>query len=112
MEPVALLNERPLQLQGQTDGMGADALIEAVGEERAELDAQQTSLGQKRTVLLDEGEEMGQPFGTGSHHRLPEEGTNLGATDVEHVAQTGNVPQRNVRSLGCQPVTQAGAVHI
>ena len=92
--------------------MGADALVKAVGKERAKLDAQQTPLGQQCAVLLDEGEEMGQSLRAGSHHRLTKEGADLGTTDVEDIAQAGYVLQCDIRSLGRQSVAQTGAVHI
>ena len=44
--------------------------IKAVLHEHIELDAQQASLGQQSTMLLDHGKEMGGSIVIGEHHSL------------------------------------------
>ena len=47
----------------------------------------------------------------GEDDSLAAEGTYLGAADVEHVGQAGNVSQRDIGALADQTVAQPGTVH-
>ena len=69
-------------------------------------------LGQQRAMLLDTGQETGGHVVFGEHDGLAEECAAFGAADVKYVAETGDVCQRHIRTGGCQPVGQAGAVQI
>ena len=59
-ETVVPVSKSLLELLCHVVGVSGDAEIQPVGEQRVELDAQQTSLCQEGTVLLDDGEEVSQ----------------------------------------------------
>ena len=92
--------------------MGADFTVQVVCEEGVKLNAQHMSLGQQRAVLLDPGQKVSGHVVSGKYHGFSEEGAALGAADIKYVADTGNVCQCNICSGSCQPVCQAGSVHI
>ena len=56
-EAVAPGPERLFQFPGRRDGLARDPQVEVVRKEGFELNAQQPSLGQQGSVLLDEGED-------------------------------------------------------
>ena len=92
--------------------MAGNPEVEIVLHQRVELDAQKATLGQQGAVLLDDGEEMGRcgSVGVGENDRLATQGATLGAADVEHVAQVGQLLQGHIAALGHQAVAQTGTV--
>ena len=90
--------------------MLAQLEVQVVGKQNVKLDAQQTALCQQAAPLLDEGTETVDEVGIGNDHRFAEQGALLGAANVEHIAQTGDVGQGQVTAVGSQCVTQTGAV--
>ena len=111
-EAVAPGPERLFQFPGRRDGLARDPQVEVVRKEGFELNAQQPSLGQQGSVLLDEGEEVRHEFRTGDDHRLAEERADLRASDVEDVAQAGDVAERDRIAVGGQPVSEPCAVEV
>ena len=91
-------------------GGPADVVVEVVLKQRQELQPQQPALGQHAAVLLDGVPEIPLQVWVGDDHRLPQQRAALGAPNVEHVAQPGQVPQGHVAAPGRQAVAQPGAV--
>ncbi len=84
--------------------------VQIVGEQRVELHAQQPSLGEQSSMLLDERHKVLRHVAVREHHRFTEHGTHLGAADVEHVRDTRDVFKRHVVA-GCgQRVAKSCAV--
>lgn len=81
-----LVCEYLLELHSQLVSMAGYVQIEVVGEERVELDANESSLGEECAVLLDDTEEMGICIAMCEYDRLTTKCADLGATDVEHIA--------------------------
>ena len=71
--------------------MTADVEVEIVLQQRLELYAQQPALGQHTAPLLDEIPEILFQSRIRNHHSFSEEGSHLGAADVEYVAAVPNV---------------------
>ena len=87
----------------------ADLRVQIIGEQNVELDAQQTALCQQSALLLDHGHEVGR-CAVGEHHGLAAQRAHLGAADVEHIGEPGDVGQGHVGALGHQAVAQPGTV--
>ena len=92
------------------DGVGGDAQVEAVGHKRVELHAEQAALGHEGSVLLDHGEELARRIAPGKDHGLAAEGSDLRAANVEHVAEAGQLRQREVALGAGQRVAQSGTI--
>ena len=90
--------------------MTADAEVEIVGEERVELQAEQTSFGHQGTMLLDDGKEMTGSIATGKDHGFTTQRTHLGAADVEDVAELSQRRQVYVGSSAAEAIAQSGTV--
>ena len=61
-------------------------------------------------MLFGDGVEMLRRVAVGEDHGFTAEASDLRAADVEHVAQTGDVGQRQVAGRACQPVAEPRAV--
>ena len=92
--------------------MGADLEIELVREQRLELGAEQAALGQQRAVLLHLVDEVRRRPALREDHGFAAEGPDLGAPDVEHIAEGGQLREREVVRGAHQPVAQARPVDI
>ena len=90
--------------------MGGDGKIEIVRHQSVKLDTQQPALGQHPAALLDEVAEILFDSRVRNDHRFAKERAHLGAADVEHVAQPGDIRQGQVISLRHQAVAQTGPV--
>ena len=88
-----------------------DGKIQIVFHQRFKLNAQEPALGQHSPVLFDHVTEIPLEFFIGDHHRLAEQGADLGTADVENITEPCQVLQGQVVSLCRQPVAQPGAVH-
>ena len=110
IEAVALGSKALLQTVGGLDGVPADAGVQIIGEQHIELQAHQTALGKQRALLLDHSHKVGR-CAVGEHHGLAAQRAHLGAADVEHIGQAGDILQGNIGALGHQTVAQACAVH-
>ena len=62
-------------------------------------------------MLLDLRDKAGGRVALGVNDSLTAQGADLGATDVEDVAQAGNIGERHVSTQACKTVAEAGAVH-
>ena len=93
------------------DGVACDGHIQVVAEQLEELDAQQSALGKHAALLLDVIAEMLVAInGIGEYHSLAEQGSHLGAANVEHVAQACNLLQCDVAAFGSESLAQARPV--
>ena len=110
IEAVTLGSKALLQTVCGLDGVPADAGVQIIGEQHVELQAQQTALGKQRALLLDHGHKVGR-CAVREHHGLAAQSAHLGAADVEHIGQAGNVLQGDVGALCHQAVAQPCAVH-
>ena len=90
--------------------MAGQVEVQAVLQQRLELDAQQPSLGQHGAPLLHVPAEMGQ--GVGEHQSLPEQGAVFRAADGEAVGKGGQIRQGQVVVGGGEGGAQPGAVQI
>ena len=88
---VTLADEGVTQSHRLLNGMAGNLEVEAIGHQGVELDAQQATLCQQGPVLLDDGEEMGRGIVMGKNDGFATIGTTLGAAQVEHVAQVGQL---------------------
>ncbi len=109
-ELVAFFRQTLFQHGGRLNGVFADLGVQAVGEEHIELQTHQAALGQQSALLLDHGHKVG-GSAVGEDDSLAAERTYLGAADVEHIGQAGNVSQRDIGALADQTVAQPGTVH-
>ena len=110
-ELVAFLMQHAAQSMCGIDRIAADLEIQAVGHERLELHADETPLGKKRPVLLDARNGMRRSIARWKHHCLAAERTDLGAADIEDIAQLRKLRQRDVALIGREGVTQTRTVH-
>ena len=92
------------------DCVGGDVHIQIVGHQHIKLHPQQTSLGQHGAVLFDEIPEILGQSRIADDDSFPEQGANFGAADIEYIAQTGNILQRQVIFLGGKTVAQSSAI--
>ena len=90
----------------------SDAEIEIVREKGVELNPGDPSLGEKRAVLLDDGEEVRDELWIRDRDGLPEERTSFCPSYIEHVAEAGEVPERHVVFRGSKCVGKARAVAV
>ena len=109
---IAVFHHRAPDSVGVANGVCADALVEPIGKERVELDAEQPSLGEQRAVLLDDGEKVWNEPRLGNDDRLAEQRAAFRAADVENVAQRGKVAQCHVVFRTGERVGKARAVNI
>ena len=72
------------------DGSIPPEIQAILAKERIKLQAQHTPLGQQRTLLLDDGEEVGNKS-LAHHHRLAKHRSALGAADVKDITQTRQI---------------------
>ena len=91
------------------DGVRGDPPVEVVREEGVELDAQEAALRQEGAVLLDGGEEVLRRLRR-EDDGFAAQGADLGAADVEDVAEVLQVRQGVVAGGAREGVAQAGAV--
>ena len=106
---AAALKERT-QTKGQSYAMTANAEVEVIREEGAELNAEHASLGEHGAVGFLQGKEAGQKFGARTHDGFTAEGPHLRAADIEHIGQPVDVLQCHIRIAGRQAVAQSCAV--
>ena len=97
-------------LIGHLIGMAGNSEIQIVSEQGVELDAQQTALGHAAAPLLHDEAEVLLQSRVHDDHGLTEQSTDLGAADIEHVAQVGDLRQGQVSTVGHDAVAQPGAV--
>ena len=90
--------------------MGGNVKIQVIGHQGIKLDTQQAALGQHAAMLLDEITEILLQVRVRDDHCLTEEGAYLGAADVEHIAQPGDIRQCHIVALRHQAVAQPGTV--
>ena len=88
--------------------MTAHVQIQSVLQHGLELHAQQAALGQHGAPLLHVPAEMG--VGRGDHQCLTEEGAVLGAADVEHIRQRGQICKGQVVTRRGERRGKSGAV--
>ena len=107
-----LFLKRCRQLPGQSHGTAAQLLIEAVLEQDLKLDAQQPPLGQHTAHALDHVPEVLLDGRVGDNHRLAKQGPYLGAADVKHIGQPGQVGESYIVFLCPQAVAAPGPVNV
>ena len=90
----------------------SEACVEVVGEQREELYSRYSSFCQERSVLLDDGEEIGYETRVGHDDRLSEERSTFCSTDIEDVDQPCEVRQREVVLRTSQRISQPCSVDI
>ncbi len=61
-------------------------------------------------MALDEGAEMGKEFGTTGDHGFAEEGAAFCASDIEDVAEGGDIAQGHIAAFGIETVGETGTV--
>ena len=91
------------------DGVRSDAAVEVVRKEGVELDAQQAALRQEGAMLFDGGEEVLRGF-LRENDSFTAQGTDLGAADVEDVAEVFHVRQGEVAGGTGEGIAEAGTV--
>ena len=89
----------------------ANARVKAAGEQRVELKAQQPPFGEQGAALLHQGAKVRLEGVVANHHGFAKQRPAFGAANVEHVAQPGQVRQRDVADLRVQRVAQPRAIH-
>ena len=109
---IAVFRHRAPDSVGVANGVFTDALVEPIGKERVELDAEQPPLGEQRAVLLDDGEKVRNEPWLGNDDRLAEQRAAFRAADAENVAQRGKVAQCHVVFRTGERVGKARAVNI
>ena len=110
-ERITAFHEHFANAVGRIVGAAGDSAVQVVGEQRVELHAQQPSLGEQSSMLLDERHEVLRHVAVREHHRFAEHGTHLGTADVEHVRDARDVFKRHVVA-GCgQRVAESCAVN-
>ena len=109
---IAVFRHRAPDGVGVADGIRADALVELVGEQRVELDAEQPPLGEQRAVLLDDGKKVRDEPQLRNDDRLAEQRTAFCAANVEDIAQRGKVAERHVVLGTRERVGKACAVDV
>ena len=90
--------------------MGGNLKVQIVRHEGIKLHPQQAALCQHTAVLLDEVTEVLLESRAPNHHRFAKQGAHLGAADVEHIAQPGDIRKGQVITLRHQAVAQPRAV--
>lgn len=111
-EGAAGLAQDAAQLVGHGDGVATQLVIQPVGEQRVELHAEQTPLGQQGTVLLGVGEEVAGHAAAREHDRLAAERPAFGAADVEGVGEARDVGQGDVGVGSGQAIGEARTVQV
>ena len=91
-----MLRECPTEGVCGLYGGFADTEVERVGEEGVELQPQEPSFREKRTVLLDDGEEMRDELWIRDYDRLSEQRPAFGSAYTERVAEAGEIGKRYV----------------
>ena len=107
---VAAFAQHRADACGRLVGVTGDVHVPVVLEQRVELQAEQPALGQQRAVLFDGGQEVLRRVVLREHDGLTEQGADLGAADVEHIGQPGDVLERDIGAIGGQRVPQARAI--
>lgn len=107
---MAFGNESAFHFEGEGYGMSADLVIESAAEECGELETEEASFGKHGAVALDEGAETGEEFGTAGDHGFAEEGAAFGASDIEDVAEGGDVAKGHIAAFGIEAVGETGTV--
>ena len=109
---------------GHLDGVFGEAEVEDIfpllsrrgrgglTKQGIELEADEGTFGDDGAVLLLDREEMLVGLAVGEDDCLTTEGTNLRATDVEHIAMAGQIGQGDVVALCHQTIAQPGPVDI
>ena len=93
---------------GLLNGVTRYAHIQVVAKQFKKLYAQQSAFGKHAALLLDVVAEMLVAVGwVGEHHRLAEKCSHLGAANVEHVAQRGELLQADVAGIGSKSLAQS-----
>ena len=75
------------------DSVPAGLLVQMIREQGVKLESGDPPFGQQGAVLLDDGKKMGNGIVLREHNRFAEQGAALGAADIKHVAQTGQIRQ-------------------
>lgn len=92
--------------------MTAHLDIESILEKSQELHTLKASLGHQGTMLLNQREEMGEPFRICSNNSLAKQQSALGSTYVEHVTEAGDVGKCEIGDGRCKCITKTGSVEI
>lgn len=107
---MAFGNESAFHFEGEGYGMSADLVIESAAEECGELEAEEATFGKHGSVAFDKGAKMGKEFGTAGDHGFAEEGATFCASDIEDVAEGGDVAQGHIAAFGIETVGETGTV--
>ena len=83
--------------------MAGHVEVEVVGEQGLEHDALNPPFLHHRAHALLHAEEAVGQLGPGDHQGLAEHGAVLGAADVEHIGQAGDILQGNIGALAIRP---------
>ena len=104
--------EDGFHLHRHIDGVTRQTEVEVVGEECLKLQTDEGTLGDDGTVLLLDGEEMLVRLTVGEHYRLATQGTDLRATNVEHITVASQIGQGDIVALCHQTIAQTGSVNV
>ena len=99
------------QLVRQPVCLGCNFFIQVVFHQGIKLNTQQPPLGQHSAVLLDEIAEVLLERRVCDNHRLAKESANLGAANVEHIAEICQVFHGHIIARGSQTVAQPRTIH-
>lgn len=91
-------------------GVGGKGEVEAIGEERLVLDAQQTALGQHAATLLHDVAEVLFQRGVDDDDGFAEEGALLRTAEVEDIAEACQLRQCQIARAARQAIAEARAV--
>ena len=90
--------------------MACNVEVKVIGEKCVELDPQQSTLCQQSAMLLDDGEELARSVAFWEDHSFSAQGTHLGSTNVEHIAQLRQCLQVDIAGGAGKTVAQARTV--
>ena len=93
IERVSAFAERLSDLVSCLDCGLSDGLVEVIGEQRIELDAEQPAFGQQGAMLLDDGEKMGNAAFFRQDDGLAQQRAAFGSADIEDITEPGQIRQ-------------------
>ena len=92
--------------------MSTYLVVEAITEELGKLNAQQSTLSEQRTMLLDKRKEVAQKRWVGDNKGLAKESTHLRAANIEDIRKSRYVAECEVRTLCSKGIAHTCTVDI
>ena len=111
-ESVSFLLQGPANPLGGGNGSTTDFTVKIVSKQRVELDTGYKTLCENSSVLLDYREETGYGIVLWKNQRFTEKSTALGSSNIEYVAQAGQIGHGDVVFRTGKGIGQTSSVHI